>query len=104
MMSDAEKLEKLKKMTDETDNDMLSVYLGIAASHVCRKAFPYDFDKTEVPDRYASIQVEIAAYLVQKRGAEGEIAHSENGISRSYDSGDVPSSLLRDITPFVAIL
>ena len=49
-------------------------------------------------------QVEVAAYLLNKRGAEGETAHSENGISRSYEDGDVPSSLLRDIVPYAGVV
>lgn len=104
MMTEAEKKTLLTAMTGETDANVLSAYLSVAGDKVCRKAFPFDFDETAVPDRYAHIQVEIAAYLLQKRGAEGELTHSENGISRSYENGDVPPSLLRDITPFAATL
>ena len=53
---------------------------------------------------YKRQQVEIAAYLVNKRGAEGETAHSENGISRSYEDGDVPPTLLREIVPFASVI
>ena len=102
-MTDAEKLSMLKTMTGETDEAMLSVYLSIAASKVCRRAYPYDDTVTTVPPRYDFNQVEIAAYLVNKRGAEGETAHSENGISRSYEDGDVPPTLLREIVPLPAL-
>lgn len=43
-------------------------------------------------------------YLLNKRGAEGQTAHSENGISRSYEDGDVPPTLLRDIVPFASVM
>ena len=46
-------------------------------------------------------QIEIAVYLYNKQGAEGQTAHSENGISRTYESADVPESMLRGIAPFV---
>ena len=59
---------------------------------------------TVVPDRYAYNQVEIADYLVNKRGAEGETAQSENGISRSYEDGDVPPTLLREIVPCASLI
>lgn len=49
-------------------------------------------------------QVEIAAYMLNKRGAEGETAHSENGVSRSYEDGDIPATLLRRITPMAGVL
>ena len=48
-------------------------------------------------------QVEIAVYLMNKRGAEGESAHSENGVSRTYENGDVPASMLRGIVPMVGV-
>lgn len=102
-MDDTEKLAMLRALTGETDDTMLAVYLSIAANKVCRRAYPFDVTVTTVPDTYAVNQVQIAAYLVQKRGAEGEIAHSENGVSRSYENGDVPPSLLRDIVPFVSV-
>lgn len=103
-MTDAEKLKMVKAMTGETDEDTLSTYLSIAGNKVCRKAYPFDPTVTAVPDRYAHIQVEIAAYLVNKRGAEGETAHSENGISRSYEDGDVPPTLLREIVPCASLI
>lgn len=71
---------------------------------VLRKLYPFDDTIKEVPERYHMTQVEIAAYLLNKRGAEGETAHSENGISRSYEDGDVPSSLLRDIVPYAGVV
>ena len=103
-MTDAEKLKMVKAMTGETDEGILSTYLSIAGDKVCRKAYPYDPDVRLVPYQYAHIQVEIAVYLLNKRGAEGQTAHSENGISRSYEDGDVPPTLLRDIVPFAAVM
>ena len=44
-----------------------------------------------------------AVYLLNKRGAEGETAHSENGISRSYESADIPESMLSGIIPFAGV-
>ena len=103
-MTDTEKLTMLKAMTGETDEDTLSTYLSIAGNKVLKRAYPFDSTVTVVPDRYAYNQVEIAAYLVNKRGAEGETAHSENGISRSYEDGDVPPTLLREIVPCASLI
>ena len=57
-----------------------------------------------VPSMYETLQCEIAAYLVNKRGAEGEIAHGENGVSRTYASPDVPDDMLRDVVPLAGVL
>lgn len=103
-MSEEEKLTMLQAMTGEKNEGVLSAYLSIAGRKVLAKAYPYDPTKTEVPAQYAHVQVEIAAYMVNKRGAEGETSHSENGISRSYEDGDVPPTLLRQITPFASVV
>jgi len=101
-MTEVEKLEMLRQMSGETDNNVLSTYLSVAGNKVCRKAYPFDPTVTTVPDQYAITQVEIALYLLNKRGAEGETAHNENGVNRSYEDGDVPPSLMRTIIPFSA--
>lgn len=103
-MTDAEKLALVKSMTGETDEDVVSAYLSLAGSKVCCKAYPFDPTVVEVPDQYAHVQVEIAVYLLNKRGAEGQTSHSENGISRSYEDGDVPPTLLREIVPCAAVM
>lgn len=99
-----EKKEMVKAMTEETNDSTVSAYLGIAGNKICRKAYPFDPTVTEVPDQYHFLQVEIAVYLLNKRGAEGEAAHSENGISRTYENGDVPPSMLRQIVPVCGVL
>lgn len=103
-MTSADKLKMLKAMTGEADEEVLSTYLSIAGNKVLRRAYPYDDAVIEVPDRYAYTQLEIAVYLMNKRGAEGQTAHSENGISRSYEDGDVPPSLLREIVPCASLI
>lgn len=103
-MLEIEKKEMVKAMTEETNDSTVSAYLGIAGNKICRKAYPFDPTVTEVPEQYHFLQVEIAVYLLNKRGAEGEAAHSENGISRTYENGDVPSSMLRQIIPMCGVL
>lgn len=103
-MTDTEKLTMLKAMTGEKDESVLSTYLSIAGNKVLRRAYPFDTTQTVVPDKYAYTQVEIAVYLLNKRGAEGQTAHGENGISRSYEDGDVPPSLMREIVPYASLV
>ena len=57
-----------------------------------------------VPDRYQSLQVDIAVDIYNKMGAEGQLSHRENGIDRMYASGSVSKDLLRRITPLAALL
>jgi hypothetical protein len=103
-MDDTEKLTMLKSMTGETDENVLSTYLTLAKGVVISKVYPYGTGEEEIPAPYHTVQVEIAAYMLNKRGAEGETAHSENGVSRSYEDGDIPPSLLRRITPMAGVV
>lgn len=104
-MTDVEKLTALKAVVGGSDTDeVLSTYLNLAGSKIIAKAFPYQTDVTEVPAQYSYLQVEIAAYMLNKRGAEGQTTHSENGVSRSYESADVPASMLKAITPYCGVI
>ena len=104
-MTNEEKLFMLKNMTGEQNPDVLLTYLNIAGNKVLKRAYPFaEKAVTEVPERYAYNHVEIAAYLLNKRGAEGQTAHGENGISRSYEDGDVPPTLLREIVPCASVV
>lgn len=105
-MTEVEKLSLLRVMVGQPNegdwaDDVLISYLAIAGQKIINRAYPYDDTVTEVPRRYGYLQCDIATYLLNKRGAEGETAHSENGISRSYASADVPEAMLSEVTPRV---
>lgn len=101
------KLEQLKSLLDisGTDEDaLLLTLLSISAQKILDRVYPYDSTVTEVPNRYAMKQVEIAVYLYNKRGAEGQTVHNENGINRTFESADIPESIMRVVTPYVGVL
>lgn len=103
-MTTEQKLKVLRSMTDESDEDILLSYLDIAKQKVLAKLYPFDPERNDIPERYAMTVIEIAAYLLNKRGAEGETEHSENGIQRVYESASVPDSMLRHVIPYVKVL
>lgn len=103
-MTNIEQIKLLTVMTGEKDQDVLAAYLSLAKDKVRHRAFPFGHADESVLGRYDGVQVEIAAYLLNKRGAEGETSHSENGVARSYEDGDIPPSLLRQIVPFVSLI
>lgn len=103
-MTQEEKLVALKAMVGGSDTDeVLSAYLNIAGSKIIDRAFPFKSDVTEVPTKYEYLQLEIAAYMLNKRGAEGQTSHTENGITRQYENADVPASMLKAITPHCGV-
>ena len=55
---------------------------------------------TPFETQYEDLIVQLALASITKMGAEGQKSHSENGISRSYDSaGNYPEALLSMIVP-----
>jgi hypothetical protein len=97
-------LDSLKILTGETDERLLLTLLSLSKERLINHLYPYHPEVTDLPGRYGGKQVEIAVYLYSKMGAEGQTAHSENGISRSYESADIPDSMLRDIVPLVKVI
>jgi hypothetical protein len=103
-MTDTEKLLALQNRIkpDVADEAVLSALLEQAGAIVLNRRFPFGYPAgTAVPRQYGHVQVSIALELYNKNGAEGQTAHSENGISRTYESADVSSSLLKQIIPIV---
>lgn len=97
-----QKLEKLKVLiSPETASDELLRYLlEQAEGIVLNKRYPFGApEDAELSAFHQLIQIRIAVELFSKMGAEGQTAHDENGISRSWEAGDVSPSLLRQIVP-----
>lgn len=105
-MTDAEMLQELRNVTDSRDDErILLSFLASAKRRILNRMYPYaqNYSDLKVPEKYQSIQIEVAAFLMNKRGAEGEVQHNENGVSRTYGGADVPPSMLAEITPMCAL-
>ena len=91
---------------DVLDDDVLEEYLEQAGEIILQKCYQSTFDVTGllVPRRYSRLQCDIANELIQKRGAEGESHHNEDGVNRSYENAGISRSLLRRIVPFAHVL
>ena len=85
-------------LSPDTDTDeVLDSVLALAEAEVLNRMYPFGYsDGTAVPTRYERIQVQLAAELYTKRGAEGQSGHTENGTTRTWPS---ESALLRSIVP-----
>ena len=105
-MTDAEMILLVSGMSGESNNDTVSAFLTMAGNAILNRAYPFvpdsERDSLTVPLRYQNLQCEIATFLLLKRGAEGETAHNENGINRSYENGRIPYSMLKEVVPYCA--
>lgn len=104
-MTMTEKINMLNILAGESlSESMASAYLTLAGQKILQKAFPFDHTQTRVPERYELLQLEIAAHMYLKRGAEGETSHSENGVSRHYETASVPDSMLKQVIPHAKVV
>ena len=80
-----------EEASDEIQNALLEYYNDRHYTPTDEK--PYE-------DVYSGIIIQLAISSISKYGAEGEVSHSEGGVSRSYDNAsDYPLSLTRKIIP-----
>lgn len=101
-MTPEEKLMRLEVLIspDTAGSELLVVLLEQSEGIVLNRRYPFGIPEgAAVPAEYEQVQLQIAVELFSKRGAEGQVAHSENGINRTYEAADVSPSLLRRIVP-----
>lgn len=101
-MTNEEKITRLAVLIspDTADEKLLSLFVDMSEGIVLNKRYPFGPPEgATVPSKYEHIQLQIAVELFSKMGAEGQTAHNENGINRTYESADVSPSLLRRIIP-----
>jgi hypothetical protein len=107
-MNDAEKTAMVQTLVEndsEATAEIVAVYLALACNAMLERLFPYDSGKTaeNIPPRYDSLQCELAARYFLRRGGQGEIAHSENGVNRTYQSVN-DEDLLRMIPQIAKVM
>ena len=106
-MTNEQMLALVTDMSGESSAAVVSVYLAMSGDAIINRAYPFATKKEReiltVPTRYQNLQCEIAVYLLNKRGAEGETLHNENGINRSYENGGIPDSMLKQVVPFCRV-
>lgn len=98
-------LERLKLRIPENNNELeLEDVLESAKAVILSRRYPFGEQPLEIEDRYKDLQIRIAVEMYNKRGVEGQTAHSENGVSRTYSSANVSEELLREITPKAGVV
>jgi hypothetical protein len=106
-MTQLDRLKIQLQITGDEEDNLLLELLDVAKYAILSRRYPFgefpvdDAGEPVLPNRYLNLQVRVAVYLYNKIGAEGQISHSENGIGRGYEPGDIPESLLKEVTPLV---
>lgn len=107
-------LERLKRrIPKEQDDGLLCELLESAKNVILNLRFPFgDWpvelqpgdngrleEVTVLESRYLDLQIRMALDLYNKIGAEGELGHSENGVSRTYESSWISKELRNEVIP-----
>ena len=66
--------------------------------------YPVVDDEPVIEKRFESIIYDIAVARWAKRGAEQQLGHSENSISRQYGDSDPAIPILRKVTPICGVV
>lgn len=104
-MTREEKISTVMIMSgDQVSAEVAGVYVDAAQAKLARIVYPFGDGTEEFPAKYDSLVCEAATYMIGKRGAEGQKVHNENGIGRTYEDGDLPGSLVGQITPIAGVV
>ena len=94
----------VKALTDETDDTVISAFLSLAGKKIRRYGDPFNTMSEEAfLAKYPDVVVDAAAYMLNKRGWDYQVAYTENGVRREYEGGDLPASILNRITPIAKV-
>lgn len=97
-------VDRLKLRTGDDNEALLADCVESARVTIMSLRYPFRASwPEEVEPRYQDLQFRMALDLYNKIGAEGEINHIENGISRTYQSSWFSADLLAEITPICGV-
>ena len=94
----------LGEVVSAQDNPVLLILINRAIRKVCSKRYPWgytDDEKEAAVSKYRDVVFDAAVFYWAKQGSEGQSSHSENGISRGYQSED---DLYFDVVPMAKTL
>nr|DAH70948.1 MAG TPA: hypothetical protein [Caudoviricetes sp.] len=97
-------LERMKLRTGESNIAVLRDCLDSARAAIMARRYPYGEWPDELESRYLDLQYRIAIDLYNKTGAEGQLGHTENSISRTWESSWISEQLLQEVVPVAQVV
>ena len=106
-MSIDEKLEMAMTLLGASGSkaeSLLEVYLNAAAKEIIAWRYSYSANMPdEVPPEYDMTQVYAVIAGYSQSGAEGQLSHSENGISRMFKHEDMVKYIRSNVIPLAGV-
>lgn len=126
-------LERMRLRTDEPNDAVLLDCLESAKSAILARRYPYgnwptrnvdvfvppvtdeegnivspgyteNVEETVLEPKYSDLQYRCAIDLYNRTGAEGQVSHSENGISRGWGAEWISQELLNEVVPMCGLI
>ena len=84
---------------------VVGAYMPLARAAILAARNPYADDPSSAPwePRYDTLMCEVAADMFARRGAEGEVSHGENGVTRTWGAAGVSRHLMQRVVPLAKV-
>ena len=108
-MTDTEKLTLLKSLlgiaeTDMADDVRLAAYLTAAGREIMAWRYSFVAQPDTLPVEYEMTQIYAVIAGFSQSGAENQLSHSENGISRRFKHADMLDYIHVHVIPMVKVV
>lgn len=108
-MTISEKLAQLKallQVKDTSQDALLSTYLNFAKAEILAWLYSGKTPEgvTDVPERYEPTQIMACVVGYGQAGTEGQTAHSEGDVSRTFSNPTMSDYIRRNVTPYVQVI
>lgn len=107
-MTTDEKLTMVKTLLEvsgEAEDARIKVYLNAAEKEIISWRYSLSSQKvTAVPEEYEMTQVFAVVAGYSQSGAENQLAHTENGITRQFKYADMIAYIRSHVLPIVGCL
>lgn len=99
-------LKALLNITDTTQDSVLAVYLDLAKAEILSWLYSGKTPEgvTDVPAQYEPTQIMACVAGFSQSGAEGQLTHSENGVSRSWKYEDMVAYVRSRVIPYAVVI
>lgn len=103
-MTEIEKLNMVKVLINDksVNDDTILVYLNLAEGKILERCYPMGNGDKPMPKRYERLQVELASRYIVRRGIEGQIGSTTNGVTRSFTSAN-DEDLLKEVVQQIVL-
>ena len=107
MMTTDQKVDLIMQLLDDDSisGAKIEAYLTLAEKAILSHRYANSTQKpTQVPEEFEHVQIQAVINGLGISGAEGQMSHSENGISRTFKYADMISYIHANVPAYVGVI